>query len=179
MDFEKLFVEIAQSNQTLAFLLLVAGNVVMGVLAALKDGRFELGELAGIFNKLFPMLGSYAALQVTGAAMGPGAGDLVEAASWGTMLPFVKGIVKDLREVGLPVEKVVGTGLADMVGKVDRTPLQVAFENWAAELNAINAAYRREEITDVVAVAKAVLVQEKYREHGVPGLPPGWPGPSA
>ena len=104
MDMNTAFLEIATANQTIAFFAVVAANVVLGVIGALKDRRFELGELAGIFNKLFPMLGSYLALQITGEAMGNGTGEALKVASLATALPFLKGAVKDVRELGVPVE---------------------------------------------------------------------------
>ena len=178
MDMNQAFGELAHSNQTLAFILVVAANVVLGVLAALKDRQFELAEVANIFNKLWPMLGAYFALNVGGEAMGGPTGNAVQVVSWATMLPFLKGAVKNLREVGVPVEKVTGKAVADLVGKPDKTPMQVAFENWESELNTILRDYRASTISDVVAQAKATLIYEKYKEHGVPSTPPGWPATS-
>ena len=94
---EAAFQEIATSNPTLAFLAVIAANLVAGVLAALKDGKFEWSKLADIFKKLFPLLGSYLALQATGEAMASPAGDAVKAGSSLAALPFILSIWKDIK----------------------------------------------------------------------------------
>ena len=97
MDISVAFQEIAQSNPTLAFLALIGANLVAGVIVALKDGKFEWSELAGIFTKVWPLLGSYAGLQVAGEAIAGSTGEVVQTASWLAMLPFILGIWNNIK----------------------------------------------------------------------------------
>jgi len=119
MDFGTELTTVLGSNQTLAFLLLVVANVVVGVLAALKDRRFELGEVGTIFYKVLPLFGSFLLLKIGGQAVGGASGDMMAVGAWGTLLPFVKGTLKNIRELGVPLEKLVGAQVADIVAKKD------------------------------------------------------------
>ena len=101
---EAAFQEIATSNPTLAFLALIGANLVAGILVALKDGEFTWDELTAIFGKLFPLLGSYLALQTTGEAIAGPTGDAVQGASYLAMLPFVLSTWKDIKKF-LPYKK--------------------------------------------------------------------------
>ena len=119
MDLNQAFGEVATSNQTLGFVVLILANFILGVLAALKDGKFEWKELAGIFNKVLPMFGSYLALATVGQGVEGPAGDAVENGALLAGLPFLLGAWKNLKATGIP--QIIASTLAHTVKEVTDT----------------------------------------------------------
>ena len=119
MDLNQAFSEVAASNQTLAFIVLILANFVLGVLAALKDGKFEWGELAGIFAKVFPLFVSYLVLATVGQGVKGLAGDAVETGAMLAGLPFLLGVWKNLRATGIP--QIIASTIAHTVKEVTDT----------------------------------------------------------
>ena len=119
MDLSQAFAEVATSNQTLAFIVLILANFVLGVLAALKDGKFEWKELAGIFTKVFPLFGSYLTLATVGQGVSGPAGVAVENGALLAGLPFLLGVWKNLKTTGIP--QILAATLAHTVREVTNT----------------------------------------------------------
>jgi len=106
------FGEILASNTTVALAFLILGNLVLGVVNAMKDGKFTIDEVSGILKKVLPyVFGGYFGLGTVGALQGGITGDVV--ALLGTilgMLPFGVGIAKEGRSLGFvpnPLQKVL------------------------------------------------------------------------
>ena len=122
MDYTKELTEVLKSSPLLALIILLAVQWVVGVLAAMKDGKFEFAEMAGVLKKSLVWVGAFVSTQLAGEGMGSGTGDVVTSAGYLAFLPILKGILKNVRVLGLPLEKVVGPTVADLVAKKDDKP---------------------------------------------------------
>lgn len=98
MDFGQAFSEIAATNRTLAFVALIAANIIIGAMAALKDGKFELAELAGIFDKkLLTLALGFLGVNIAGEGIGGAEGTAVAlGGSAVASAPFAASILKYL-----------------------------------------------------------------------------------
>lgn len=106
------FGEIVSSNTTVALVFLILANLVLGVLNAMKDGKFTLEELSGILKKVLPyVFAGYFGLGTVGELQGGITGEVISLL--GTILgmtPFAVGTVKEGRSLGLipkPISAVV------------------------------------------------------------------------
>ena len=119
MDLNQAFAEVATSNQTLAFVVLILANFVLGVLAALKDGKFTWAEVSGIFNKVLPLFGSYLTLATVGQGVPGPAGTAVETGALLAGLPFLLGSWKNLKATGIP--QVIASTIVHTLREVTNT----------------------------------------------------------
>src|SRR3990167_3767244 len=70
--------DLFRSYQGLSVLVLILGNLVVGVVVALQDGKFTLAELGGILNKVAPYFGGFALLGAAGVARGDIFGQVIQ-----------------------------------------------------------------------------------------------------
>ena len=110
MDYAAELTKVLGSNQTLALVVLIGVNLVLGVLAAAKDGKFELVELFAILKKVAIFGGTYLGLGVASPAMPDPAAVVAEAGTWGALVAFAASSLKNARELGVP-------GIPDFVAR--------------------------------------------------------------
>lgn len=80
--------DLLRSSQGLSVLVLIAGNLAVGVLVALRDGVFTTAELGAILKKVAPYFGGFVLLGAAGQARGDVFGQVVQ---WvGTVLASAK-----------------------------------------------------------------------------------------
>jgi hypothetical protein len=60
--------DLFRGYQGLSVLVLILGNLAVGVAVALQDGEFTLAELGGILSKVAPYFGGFALLGAAGVA---------------------------------------------------------------------------------------------------------------
>ena len=178
MDLNQAFAEVVNSNQGVAVMALVAANFVLGVLAALKDGRFTWAEFSGIITdakKLTPLVG-FLVVSMVGKGMDSPASGVVENGALLAGLPFLISTWKSLKSTGIPA--MLSTTFAHTVKEVantappDKDP-HLETKSLAVELRDLMDAYAANKITADDVKKQAALLQIAYP--GYPGLPSGWP----
>lgn len=180
MDLNQAFEEVVGSNQTLAVVLLILANFALGVLAALKDGRFTWEELSDILassKKLTPLIGYLVASTVGQGITGP-AGDVVQNGALLAALPYVLSTWKSLKATGAPqvVTKTIAHTIHEVIDTKPPDPL-AATKSLAVELRDLMAAYASGSLTVEDVKKRVAALQITYP--GYPGLPVGWPGGSS
>lgn len=113
MDVGQAMQQFLTGNQTLAFWALVGVNLILGVIVALKDGRFTLAELGDISKKILPYGAAFFGAGLTGAMLQDWFGQTLQ---WGGVVigssVFAVGAVKNLEALtGLRVTKLFGKWL--------------------------------------------------------------------
>lgn len=176
MDLQQAFSDVVGSNQTVAIVVLILANFVLGVLAALKDGKFAWSELANIITdtkKVMPLIG-YLLVSTVGKSMASPTGDVVANGAMLAGLPYLISTWKSLKSTGVPqvLTGTVAKTLNEVMGHGEVPPL----ERWAKEMWGLEQEFRTGEITAEAAQAKALLLSQLY---GGPPPVPGWPGAPA
>ena len=177
MDYSAELTKVLGSNQTLALVFLILANVVLGVMVALKDGKFTLPELAAIFRKVALYGGTYLGLGVTSEAMAGPASVVAETGSLLAFLPFIASSVADTRKMGLPVEKVIGTKMADVIAPFAPPTAVPPFGSGVPAIDELNVIYRDYRAGGHTAAgAEFAVANWKSRYPTFAGIvPPGWP----
>ena len=154
------FEEVVSSYPTLAILSLILINLALGVVNALKDGRFTLYEMGDIMKKVLPLLLGYFTLATTGRVIGGTAGTLTEflAPILGGA-PFVASSLKELKGVGVPLEKVIGTALVNVLASKPVADEGALFE----AVNSIHKRFISSSITASQALAEGEAVFNAYK----------------
>ena len=119
MDFGQAMQQFLTGNQTLAFWALVGVNLVLGVIVALKDGKFTVAELGDISKKILPYFGTYLGAGLTGTLLQDWYGQTLQ---WGGVVVgssvFAVGLLKNLEALtGLKVTKLFGKWLVPTTPK--------------------------------------------------------------
>ena len=70
--------DLFRSSQGLSVVVLILGNLAVGVAVALQDGEFTLAELGAILAKVAPYFGGFALLGAVGVARADGLGNAVQ-----------------------------------------------------------------------------------------------------
>ena len=123
MDLNQAFGDVVGANQTVVIIVLILANFVLGVLAALKDGKFEWSELANIVadgKKVMPLIG-YLLFSTVGKSMDTPTGDVVANGAMLGGLPYVISTWKSLRATGVP-QILVGTVVKTLKEVTDTKP---------------------------------------------------------
>jgi len=98
----------ATQAQVLVYLLLV--NLVLGVLAALRKGKFELARLKDFGLRTITVLGTYLGVSVASVAMADFTP--MRTVAWAALVAFLATqILDNAKDLGLPVPNVIGKWL--------------------------------------------------------------------
>jgi phage-related holin len=100
-------IEIFATPQIQMIVILIAVDVVLGILAALLKKDFILGKLAGFMMK--PVLGyvfGFAVLVMVGQAL-PGLTAVAEIAYFLIVLALIGSILDNLAKLGVPIPKIL------------------------------------------------------------------------
>lgn len=171
-ELSKAFGDLVGSNQAYGLMILIVANFILGVLNALKDGKFTLAELGAILRKVAPYFGSFLALGVTGKAAG---GTLEPLLLWaGTLLagaPFASGTLRGAAELAHAKFPDVAERVLGMVPADKPFP---KLEEYVAKVNELSTAYRTGTLPADAAAGRYLDLRAMY--HDYPDLfPPGWP----
>jgi len=163
--------KILASQPVLALGVLIVVNFILGVMAALKDGRFTLVELSGIVKKALIYVGGYAGVVVVGEAQGGAVESLTgTVAPVLTAIPFVASALKSLNELGVPLG-------APIVKMVSAEPVKETAKDrvvaWTAEANEISRDFANGMTTKAEALIAVAQLAKDYPD--LPSMPPGWP----
>jgi hypothetical protein len=132
MTFPDLLRAIYAHDQVRYLLLLVAGNLVLGVAASLKTGDFALTLLADWLTKrVLPLMAGYGAAALLALAR-PSEFGLVRDAAFATLaLALVGYVLANLRDVGIPVPDALSRPRPDVLA-ASRPPQPVVIVPAAA-----------------------------------------------
>ncbi len=99
LNFVKSVVDAGQL-QVLAYL--VMANLILGVVAAIVKGTFELNKLVDFWKRVVMVFGSYLAVSLASKAMADL--EVMRTSAWIALLAFMSAqIIGNLRELGLPI----------------------------------------------------------------------------
>ena len=100
-------VSLFANSQTQLILILIAADVILGVIAALLKKDFALGKLAGFMKRgVIAYVLGYAVLNLAGQAL-PNLAMVVKAAYVLILLALAGSILDNLGKLGLPVPKML------------------------------------------------------------------------
>ncbi len=94
-------------NQIQTIVLLVAIDVVLGIISALMKKEFVLGKLAGFMQKgVVGFVFGFAVLAAVGQSF-PSLAIVVTVAFWLVILALIGSILDNLTKIGVPIPKIL------------------------------------------------------------------------
>lgn len=102
MDILEFIKEVISEDQVMTLIYLILANVVLGTIAALVKGKFELARFRDFGKRTLIILGSYLGVSVAAHAMSDF--DALRTVYWAALIAFMATqLVDNLKDIGLPV----------------------------------------------------------------------------
>lgn len=102
MDIMQFLKSIVNPSQAQVLMYLVAANLLLGIVAALAKGAFELAKLKDFWKRVLVVFGSYLVVSVAAK----GLADFVPMVTviWVALIAYMAAqIVSNLKDMGLPI----------------------------------------------------------------------------
>ena len=102
MDIMQFILSVIDKGQLQVLAYMIAANLILGLVAALKDGGFELARIKDFWRRVGVVFGSY--LVVAIAAKGLADFEALRTVAWYALIAFMATqIVGNLKSFGLPI----------------------------------------------------------------------------